>query len=38
MKKETKEEFRQLIEERIKNRERVGFLILLRPKSYFLYL
>ena len=25
MKKETKEEFRQLIEERIKNRERVGF-------------
>ena len=31
MKKETREEFRQLIEERIKNRERVGFFNSIKP-------
>ena len=36
MKKETKEEFRQLIEERIKNRERVGFFNSIKTKIVFL--
>jgi len=36
MKKETREEFRQLIEERIKNRERVGFFNSIKTKIVFL--
>lgn len=36
MKKETKEEFRQLIEERIKNRERVGFFNSIKTNIVFL--
>ena len=36
MKKETKEEFRQLIEERMKNRERVGFFNSIKTNIVFL--
>ncbi len=38
MKKETKEEFRQLVEERMKNRERVGFFNSIKTNIVFLVL